>query len=71
MLKHESNIYGFSFIYTYLPLSVITHNTKILRKNRNLTAQNPVINFPSPFTLINEPPFTLTKWSRHVSLIPG
>ena len=52
-----------SFIPPYLPLSVITHNTKILRKNRNLTAQNPVVNFPASFTL--------TKCSRHVSLIPG
>ena len=42
-----------SFIPPYLPLSVITHNTKILRKNRNLTAQNPVVNFPASFTLIN------------------
>lgn len=32
-IMHESSIYGFSFIYTYCPLLVITHNAPVLRKN--------------------------------------
>lgn len=58
---HVSNIYeGFSFIHTHLPLLVIPHKGPVLKKNRNYTAQNPVIHHPVSFTL--------TNWSQHVSL---